>query len=358
MFVLFLLIFFLAVAGALVWYTQYWQPRVSAFRNGRSRVPIWFGQGELILWNPGQTFAFLCNKKLVSIGETAGGYRAIYSYKGEEAVGPIQMQSALFNWEDANVLTRDGQPLKINIGVWWKVDDPEKYVFHIYSDQATDVGDGNTFRTAAPPPPGIGDRGYTPQSGRERFPESTANSTRFDATNMHRIADQWLRVVTESTVRARINTLTVAEVVSAHAMQFLQQASDGQPIGRNAVHEPFEEAIRDVLGEIQRKALDFGLQVERLEVQHVYLPQQIQDAINETRIAFLAPIRGEREAEAVRIKLEKLVSVLGRENVGLNEIMKNFQNANFVTPMPLMQPLVERMTRPNTPAPGSLLPEG
>ena len=356
---LLLLVLMAAGFGAVIWYTQYWQPRISAFRNSRIRVPIWFGQGELILWNPGQTFAFMCNKKVVDIGDIAGGFRTIYSYKGEEAVGPIQMQSALFNWEDANVLTRDGQPLQINIGVWWKVSDPEKYVFHIYSDQATDLGDGNTFRPSTPlPPPNYADnRNYPSPASLPGTRPAAETLNRFNATNLHRVADQWLRVITESTIRARVNTLTVAEVISAQAMQFLAQASDAQTMSQNAVVAPFEDAIRDVLGDIQSKAQNFGLQVERLEVQHVYLPQLIQDAINETRIAFLAPIRGEREAEAVRIKLEKLVSVLGKENVGLNEIMKNFQHANFLTPMPFMQPLVERMGQSETP-PSKSLPAG
>jgi regulator of protease activity HflC (stomatin/prohibitin superfamily) len=310
---------------------------VDAFRTGASRVAIWFGWGELILWNPGQTFAFLRNKQLARVGSTAGGFRAIYSYRGEEAVGPIPMQSALFNWENENVLTRDGQPLKINIGVWWKVEDAEKYVFHIYSDRRTDSMDGNSLGVPAPPPP-------PPHvSGRTALGTSST-AGKFDPVAMHRIGDQWLLVITESTVRARINTLAVSEIVSAQAMQFLQHGP-GAASNPNLVIDTFEAAIKEVLGEIQRKALDFGIRVERLEVQHVYLPKQIQDAINETRIAFLAPIRSEQEAEAQRIRLEKLVAVLGRDNVGLNEIMKNLRNANFMTPMPIFQPLSDKMSQ-------------
>ena len=105
----------------------------------------------------------------------------------------------------------------------------------------------------------------------------------------------------------------------------------------------FEHALEQALRDVQSKALDFGLDAEKMEVQHVYLPEKIQDAINETRIAFLAPIRGEREAEAARIHLEKLVTVLGRDNVALNQIMSNLKNANFVTPLPIFQPIAEKL---------------
>jgi regulator of protease activity HflC (stomatin/prohibitin superfamily) len=334
------LILMTGIAGGICWYTQFWQPKLRAFRDGLGRVPIWFGQGEMVFWNPGQTFAFLKNKQLHSVGDAQGGFRAVYPYRGEQAIGPIQLQSALFNWEDASVLTRDGQNLAVKVGVWWKVVDAEKYIFHIYSDPSTDLQVGNTLGAQAPaqPRPGSG-----VAAGSTGFGYS--QSAQFNTSTMHRIADQWLRVITESTIRAKINSLAVSEVVSAQAMQFLRQAMDGNSTIDGSATTTFEAAILTVLSDIQRKALEFGVGVERLEVQHIHLPQEIQDAITETRIAFLAPIKGEQEAEAIRIKLEKLSSVLGKDTVGLNEIMKNFQHANFLTPATFMQPIFDKVTQ-------------
>ena len=121
----------LAMLAGLIWYFQCVRPRINAFKFGQTRASIWFSQGELILWNPGQTFAFLRNKRLTSVGDAKGGMKKIYPFRGEEAVGPIQLQSALFTWDDSSVLTQDGQILTIKVGVWWKVSDAEKYVFHI-----------------------------------------------------------------------------------------------------------------------------------------------------------------------------------------------------------------------------------
>ena len=327
------LVIVLLIIVGIICLTQYWMPRTAAFRDSKSRVRIWFGQGEIVLWNPGQTFAFLKNKKLEQVGSGDGGFRTVYAMKNEEAIGPIPLQTALFTWNDENVLTRDGQPLRMSIGVWWKVSNVEKYVFKIYNES-------QQIRTVAQPYVSA-NYAMSPTQVAANLPK--AGAARFDSTTLHDVADQWLRVMTESSVRSRVNRLAVADVVSAQAMEFLQTSgsNDAAPSDGRSI---FESVLSDVRNEIQTKASEFGLSVDQLEVQHVYLPPVIQDAINETRIAFLAPIKGERESEAVRISLEKLVSVLGRDNVALNQIMSNLKNANFITPLPIMQPLMDKMS--------------
>jgi regulator of protease activity HflC (stomatin/prohibitin superfamily) len=328
-------LFLLAISvTALLWLTQYWLPRTAAFRESRNRVRIWFGQGEIVLWNPGQTFAFLRNKKMAQIGDSSGGLQSIYAFRNEEAIGPISLQTTLFTWNDDNVLTRDGQPLRMSIGVWWKVLDVEKYVFRIYSEDAAQKVQNVAYVPTSYP--------TLPDQVAHVQPKSGA--ARFDSVQLHRIADQWLRVLVESTVRHHLNQLAVADVVSSQAMEFLKMADLSlQSADEVKSHTVFEHAIEAALRDVQAKALDFGLGAEKMEVQHVYLPEKIQDAINETRIAFLAPIRSEREAEAARIHLEKLVTVLGRDNVALNQIMSNLKNANFLTPLPVFQPIADKL---------------
>jgi regulator of protease activity HflC (stomatin/prohibitin superfamily) len=294
-----------------LWVWMYWVPRTRAFKNGLKRVSIYLGLGELILWNPGETFAFLRNKRLESVGDQNGGWKSIFPLVGSEAVGPIPLQLALYNWEDQKVLTRDGQPLAIRAGVWWQVDDAARFVFHIYSDKAL----GN---------------------------EVANNRAKLNPVLIHEIADSWLKVTAESTIRAKINSMAVADVVSSQAMQFLryQDSAAGED---KAITSSFEAAILSVQDQIQEKCQTFGIRVNRLEVQRVQLPADIQKAINETRIAFLSPIRSEREAEATKVRLEKLGPVLGMDTVALNELLKNFQHANFMTPMSFLQPLFERV---------------
>jgi regulator of protease activity HflC (stomatin/prohibitin superfamily) len=327
-----LFILLLIIAGLVV-LSQYWMPRTAAFRDSKSRVRIWFGQGEIVLWNPGQTFAFLRNKQLTEVGSEHGGFRTVFAMKNEEAIGPIPLQTALFTWNDDNVLTRDGQPLRMSIGVWWKVANVEKYVFRIYNERDQQQTISRPYVDPRYPVNPIQVATSLPQSG----------AARFDSMSLHNVADRWLKVMTESSVRSRVNRLAVADVVSAQAMEFLQTSGTDTSASLDS-RSIFESVLNEVRQEIQSKAMEFGLAVDQLEVQHVYLPQVIQDAINETRIAFLAPIKGERESEAVRISLEKLASVLGRDNVALNQIMSNLKNANFITPLPIMQPLMDKLS--------------
>jgi len=72
--VLLTLVFLLVFAGAafLVCWALYWGPRARAFRLGQSRVPVWFGIGTLVLWNPGETIVFLRNKRVRDVGDSGG----------------------------------------------------------------------------------------------------------------------------------------------------------------------------------------------------------------------------------------------------------------------------------------------
>lgn len=263
-----------------------------------------------MLWNPGETFVFQKNKKFHDIGDTDGGMRTISWFRGEQFVGPIPMRTGLLDWEDLQVLTREAQPLAIKVAVWWKISDPKAYAFQISTDR--------------------------PPSSQTR----ASNNLLLDDAAVHNTVKHWIEVLTESAVRAEINQLSVADVVSAQATQFLQEMGEnGRPNQSASVGQFFESAMAGALRTIKEKAQGYGIEVERLEVQHVHLPPEMQEAINDTRKAFLSPIRSEREAEALKIKLEKLAQVLGKDTVGLNELMKNFQGAQFMTPLNFMAPL-------------------
>jgi regulator of protease activity HflC (stomatin/prohibitin superfamily) len=304
-----LLVFLALLVGAIVWF-GYWRPRSLAFKSGERKVPVWFGAGRLLLWNPGETFVFQANKKLRDVGDPEGGMRTIFPIRGEECVDPISLRTDLLNWEDKQVLTREAQPLDIRVAVWWKISDPRTYAFRI----ATDMPESD--KTVA---------------NRDRLLDDAA---------VHSAIKSWIYVLTESAVRSQVNQLSVADVVSAQATQFLQDVGEnGRPQHSDALGKLFEPAMEGALKTIKDKARSYGIEVERLEVQHVHLPPEMQKAINETRQAFLSPIRSEREAEALKIKLEKLAQVLGKDTVGLNELMKNFQGTQIMSPLNFMAPL-------------------
>ncbi|MGB9237167.1 MAG: SPFH domain-containing protein [Terriglobales bacterium] len=204
----------------------------------------------------------------------------------------------------------------MRVAVWWKIKNPRAYAFQISTDQ--------------------------PQTRQIR----ASNNVLLDDAAVHNTVKHWIAVLTESSVRAQVNQLSVADVVSAQATQFLRDVGEnGRPPKPDSIAHLFESAMDGALKTIRTKAIDYGIEVERLEVQHVHLPQEIQEAINDTRKAFLSPIRSEREAEAVKIKLEKLAQVLGKDTVALNELMKNLQGAQIVTPFNFMASLFNGMDK-------------
>ncbi len=304
-----LLILFFLVAFIVTW-LGYWSPRSRAFKTGERMVPVWFGIGRLLLWNPGETFVFQENKKLKDVGDPEGGMRTIFPIRGEECVGPISLRTNLLNWEDTEVLTREAQPLGIKVAVWWRISDARTYAFRISTD-------------------------------RPEFTKGVASrALLLDDAAVHKMVEHWIYVLTESAVRSQVNQLSVADVVSAQATQFLQDVGQNDRAQRSeALEKLFEPAMEGALRIIKDKAQGYGIAVERLEVPHVHLPPEMQEAINETRKAFLSPIRSEREAEAVKIKLDKMAQVLGKDNVALNELMKNLQGTQIMTPLNFMAPL-------------------
>ncbi|MGB9237168.1 MAG: hypothetical protein WCC04_22390 [Terriglobales bacterium] len=104
------LLFITLAACAILWF-GYWGPRSRVFKLGERAVPVWFGTGWLVLWNEGETFVFQKNKQFQDVGESTGGMRTISWIRGEQFVGPIPLRTALLDWEDPQVLTREAQPL-------------------------------------------------------------------------------------------------------------------------------------------------------------------------------------------------------------------------------------------------------
>src|ERR1700729_58053 len=93
------LLLVLLMAVMCLWF-GYWSPRWRAFKSGERAVPVWFGAGTLLLWNPGETFVFQKNKKLEDIGDSDGGMRTVFWFRGQQYVGPIPLRTGLLDWED------------------------------------------------------------------------------------------------------------------------------------------------------------------------------------------------------------------------------------------------------------------
>jgi regulator of protease activity HflC (stomatin/prohibitin superfamily) len=288
----------IVAAGMLFVWLSFFRPRTHAIKYGLDSIEVWMGLGTLVLWNPGETFVFQHNKEFEGAGGEKGGLRTIFPVLGQQAYGPIPLKTAMLPWEATQMLTREAQQLEIRLGAWWRVSDPEKYVFQIYQEK---------------------------RQGGELPVRGVYSDKQIRTT-----AEQWLKVLTEAAMRSRINRMSVADVVSAQATRFLQETGDA---GSGAPDSQLESKMLDVLAEVKKKLSDYGIELQRLEIQHIHLPEPIQKAIDDTRVAFLEPIKSERQAEAAMFKLRKLGELIGNDTVGLNELLKNLSGTTFVTPL-------------------------
>jgi hypothetical protein len=109
---------------------------------------------------------------------------------------------------------------------------------------------------------------------------------------------------------------------------------------------------QDVHERLQPKAQSYGLEIDRVEAQQVELPENIQRAVDNVWIASTMPMKSEHEARALRIRLEQLAAVIGKDAVAVNEVMKNFRGAAAYGSVPQMLQVMFDKLAPSLP-PGS-----
>jgi regulator of protease activity HflC (stomatin/prohibitin superfamily) len=291
----------------LVAWITYFRQRAIAIQRGWPHIPVLFGLGELHLWHPGETLIFLRNKRESYTGDQQGGTQITFPMFGEEAMGPISMKTELLPWTDPHVLTREAQPVEIETGIWWRVEDPGRYAFKIASEIQVDAGE-NTRRFSG---------------------QKTLGSENV-VIDPHKVAANWLKVWVGSSIRGYVNRLGIADVISVQATRWLRLPADAPEGGSES---SFERLVEPVLEDVRGKAREFGIAVERIAVQGIKLPARIQEVINRTREAFMLPIQSEQESEAryiaLKRELEASRDVLGDQTFQLNQLLSNFRGSNF-----------------------------
>jgi regulator of protease activity HflC (stomatin/prohibitin superfamily) len=151
-------------------------------------------------------------------------------------------------------------------------------------------------------------------------------------------AEKWMLTLAESSIRKLVSQSTTALIVSKTATSYLHVEGQHQPL-LPGVPEGRDVASPDVLAlEIHAmlapKADEYGLGIDRVEIQEVRLPKDIQEAVDNVFKATLQPAQSEQEAKAQAIKLRSAASVLGVEAVALQEVMKSFKGSQFIGGMP------------------------
>jgi regulator of protease activity HflC (stomatin/prohibitin superfamily) len=305
----------------------------SAIRGHKYEVSLFFGLVKLILWEANQGLVFLKNKrvsKLIYGPEDGGGTMFIYPIFGEELRVRVPLTLKLTQFEDDKVLTRESTQLFMKVAFWWRVADLQKYYYSI--DKQVHI---------------VNDR-FRKDEILEALP-ANAKVPQQDA------AETWMLTIAESCIRKLVSQATTALVVSKTATSYLhvdekhQVSAQGKVNNIKAQQTPGGSSSRaakppnvatpeslagEILSMLGPEVAQYGLEIDRVEIQEVRLPKEIQAALDDVFKATLLPAQSQQEALAQKIKLQSVASVLGVEAVALTEVLKSFKGSQFIGGMP------------------------
>jgi hypothetical protein len=299
---------------AVVWIaTDPTRAKYRAFRLHLRSSPFWGGNAEWIFWEPGETVVLLEHKHLIPMTDTEGGYRVISAWRGQEYKGRISYKTQVLTWKSDPIITSDGLPINLSVGIWWRIANASEYVKKISSEY---------------------------QEGGEHKGDNLADA-----------ADFWIKTMAAGTLRERVNKLPAEKLISPYVQAYLQVHS-GNPDGV-AVDRPvpdFSDQLKGSKEDLEAKLAPYGIQVERLEVQELILPPVYQQKLEAVRIAFLEPTQATALTRAQQIALEGLASVIGAEKVGLIEVLKHVDLSHiamnpFSGTIPILQPVIDTLNR-------------
>ncbi len=284
----------LLVITMVVSFSQISLARYYAIRDHKNDVAMFGGAVRLLLWEPNEALIILRYKRVSEIiqGGT-GGTKFIYPIRGEELKARVPITFRMLTWEDPAILTRESIQVRMKVAVWWKVGDLAKYVFNI--DPALHVGELH------------------------------------EQVGILEAAEAWLHTLTESTLRTLASNSSVALLVSTKATSYLHVQPDDRTQHPTPSIDSPSSLGADLSRELQTKAGEYGLAIQRVEIQEIGLSKEIQEAINSVWKASLLPAQTEQEVRARQIALKGAADVLGIDTVRMNEVLKNFQGSSFLT---------------------------
>ncbi len=343
--------------------------KARAIRRGEREVDLFFKCAKLVLWEENEGLLFLKDKRISEViygPDQGGGMRFIFPILGEEIKVHVPLTLQMSQFYDHKVLTRESIQLFIKVALWWRIKDREGLEkFYLLIDKevhhVSDTGEGIKEDYSNKEAPGV----------RKSPKRAELNA-----------AEKWMVTLVESCLRKLVSKTSVALIVSSHATKYLHVGSQHDDQGSGQVgpllssQSSEEDATPDALATELRaimtpEAEKYGLEIDRIEVQEVRLPQEIQEAIDRVWKASLLPAQASQEALArykqIKAELEAVKDVIGVDAASIDHILKNVQGMTFYggLPQPIEQLLASFVRKPQqeTPklaggSPPPLLPNG
>lgn len=156
------------------------------------------------------------------------------------------------------------------------------------------------------------------------------------------IAEVWVRTLVEACLRKLISNTSTFLIVS-------KQAADGLHVEPGSATAATPDVIAHQLhADLAPRLEGYGLCLDRVEVQEVQLPPQIQQAVDDVWVASTLPKKSGYEATAEATALEKrlnvLVNLLGRDAAGVSEIVGKFPPGALVgNPLSVLPAILEQI---------------
>jgi hypothetical protein len=337
--------------------------KAEAIRSGKREVDLFFGLVKLVLWEQNEGLLFLKNKRLKAIifgPDDGGGTKLIFPVLGEELKLHLPLTLQMCWFEDHDVVTRESIRLFMKLAIWWRVKDkPGISAFYRLVNKEIHVGTSEFLSEAIYSATDLGKGGK--------------GSRRAELI----VAEKWIQTLAESCLRKVISHTSTAFIVSRQAVGYLHVEAQHAPApvvwGPAPLNGAEDKAIpSELAGDIRIKLNEqieeYGLHVQRVEIQEVQLPQDIQASIDRVWKATLLPAQSEQEAKAKYIQLSKeleaVKDVIGLDAAAANELLKNFRGSTFFGGMPkaiaaLLTPMVSKAAKTSlagTSAPPAAIP--
>lgn len=306
--------------------------KARAIEHGYREVTLFFRCVRLILWEQNEGLVLLRDKKIRDViygPEQGGGTKFIFPIVGDEVKVHVPLTLQMSTFEDRNVSTRDGVQLFVKIAFWWRLKDKAGLKkFYLLVDrevrQSTDTG-AERVRDYNPPP--LPNRRKEPRRGE------------LDAT------ERWMRTILESITRKHISQQSFAFVLSNEASAYLQVNHQASPTPMPATPNQLGSFLQTAL---DQEAGAYGVTVERIEVQEVRLPDEIQRKIERVLIAALTPAESGHLAKAremeIRAELETIKNILGGDAAAVGHVMGKMAGMRIVGGLPeTLQKMITKM---------------
>lgn len=272
-------------------------------------VKLWNGLTKLVSWNPNEGVLFLRNKQIEFVDDNAhdgGGIRVVYSLLGEELALRVPLEIQTLPFEDSQVLTREYLPLTIKGTMYWKISDLSRF-YLLVSSEIHSLSD----------------------SGRHSIEKSASRP-------QYEVAKHWLQSMAEEKTRAVISRtgtgLLIADQLASDLPRVLPESQSfltPGPHASAAYRSATESLAETIKAEFDSSIREYGLEIHRVALQEVRLPNEIYAAAVDACKAAYLPLKAQAEALERKLKLQAEVDVLGKDVVGMKEITANIPALAF-----------------------------